>query len=243
MTRTTVEKHAGIDSPVHRLDARVKIVSLLALVVVCVGTPRGAYGAFAAYFALLMLVAAIARVPAPYILRRPLAIMPFAAMTAVFLPFMERHGGTEVSGLAMFGGAMGKAYLGAMCVILLSATTPFAEILRGLERLWIPRIFTMTAGFAYRYLFVLRDEAARMKRAGDSRGYGGRWLWQAGTIGNMAASLFLRGYERGERVYLAMISRGFIGVENAYGPARLQKGDYLFVLGCAAWMAVARGLA
>ena len=78
-------------------------------------------------------------------------------------------------------------------------------------------------------MFLL-DEVLRMKQAIESRGYQGRWIWQAKSLGRMLGQLFLRTYERGERVYLGMISRGFQGETRTLTPSRLRRGDYLFLI-------------
>jgi cobalt/nickel transport system permease protein len=123
-----------------------------------------------------------------------------------------------------------KALLGAGLVTLLTETTPFPLLLRALDQLRCPSIFLLLLAFCHRFLFVLRDEALRMKRAADARGFQGRWLWHAPVIGRMIGALFLRGYERGERVYLAMASRGFNGgMPAAEKPAALARADRLFL--------------
>jgi len=104
-----------------------------------------------------------------------------------------------------------KSTVSVLAVILLSSTTPFPELLKGLEKLRVPRLLTTIMSFMYRYIFVLSDELQRMRRARDSRGWSGKWLWQAKVIGHMIAALFLRSYERGERVYAAMLARGYDG--------------------------------
>jgi cobalt/nickel transport system permease protein len=104
-----------------------------------------------------------------------------------------------------------KATLGAGTTILLTATTPTIEILRGLERLRVPGVVVAIANFMVRYLEVIAGEMRRMKIARDSRGFEGRWLWQARAVAAGAGTLFIRSYERGERVYLAMVSRGYAG--------------------------------
>jgi cobalt/nickel transport system permease protein len=92
-----------------------------------------------------------------------------------------------------------------------AATTPVPELLRGLERLRLPRAFTTVAGFMVRYADVIADELRRMRVARLSRGYDPRWIWQARAVAATAGALFIRSYERGERVYLAMVSRGYAG--------------------------------
>ena len=104
-----------------------------------------------------------------------------------------------------------KSTISVLAVILLSSTTPFPELLRGMEKMRIPHMFTTLLSFMYRYIFVLIDEMQRMRRARDSRGWKGKWIWQAKVIGHMIASLFIRSYERGERVYAAMLARGYGG--------------------------------
>ncbi len=248
MTATPMqEHHAYGESAVHRLDARAKIIALGAAVLVCVSTPSDGYAAFGGYFVFALVLLLLSRVSASYVLKRSLVVIPFVAMTAVFLPFLKHDsftGGYSLglgamhlsrSGVIIFWNALVKAYFGALCVILLSATTPFPELLRGFERMRTPRLITMLIGFTYRYLFVLKEEALRMKRARDSRGYGGRWLWEAAVIGQMVGALFLRSYERGERVYLAMASRGFAWRESGPAGAPLQKSDWLFIGAALAW--------
>ena len=93
----------------------------------------------------------------------------------------------------------------------MAATTTMPEFLRGFERLHLPRAFTSTLSFMIRYTDVIADEMRRMKVARESRGYDPRWLWQAKAIGSATGALFIRSYERGERGYLSMLSRGDAG--------------------------------
>ena len=117
----------------------------------------------------------------------------------------------SVSGLWAAWNILIKATLGLMATIVVSSTTPMADLLRGLERLHLPHAFTSIAGFMIRYLDVIAAEAQRMRVARDSRAYDPRWIWQAKAFGASAGALFIRSYERGERVYLAMLSRGYTG--------------------------------
>ena len=95
--------------------------------------------------------------------------------------------------------------------LVLAATTPVTELLTGLERLQVPRVLVAIAGFMVRYLDVIAGESARMRIARLSRGYDPRWLWQARAVAASAGTLFVRSYERGERVHLAMCARGYGG--------------------------------
>lgn len=232
MNHRPLDTYTGRESPVHRLDARAKILAFLCLMVISVSTPPGAPWCFGGYFAVLMALLVVSQVPVGQAFRRSLAIIPFVAMTAAFIPFVHPAGaGLGVSGVGMllFCSVLAKAYIGVWCVILLSATTPFPKLLEGLEQLKVPKLLILLAGFTYRYLFVLVDEALCMKRARDSRAYGGRRLWHAKVIGHMVGTLFLRSYHRAERVYVAMTSRGFQGKAVRLTATRLRTGDYAFL--------------
>ena len=137
---------------------------------------------------------------------------------ALFLPIVGQGERTDVFGLSLsVAGLWGawnilvKGTLGVAATIVMAATTPIPEILHGLERLRIPRVFTAIAGFMVRYADVVAAEMRRMAVARSSRGYDPRWIWQAKALASSAGALFIRSYERGERVYLAMLSRGFDG--------------------------------
>lgn len=230
--------------PMHRLDARVKVLAVFIALVVCVSTPPDRFGAFAAYFGLVGAAIGMAKIPLTTLFRRFLLILPLLLLSVLFIPFLPEIGGggyglgigplhVSRSGLLVLWNVLAKSCLGVLGVTLLSETTSFAELLQALERLRFPRFAVMLAGFTHRYAFVLADEAVRMMRARDARGYRGRWLWEAGVIGRMVGALFLRSFERGERVYLAMISRGFDGSMPA-SVDPLRRSDYLFLTAAAA---------
>ncbi len=214
-----LDRYANLDSPLHRADARAKIVGFLSLIIVCVSTPSRYWQPFAAYFLLLLALLAISRVPILYVMKRMAVVLPFILMVAIFIPFFKRGGGSYNLGpLTLSGGGLmvlwnvsAKSLISVFSVILLSSTTSFPELLKGLERLKVPKLLIALLSFTYRYVFVLVDEVQRMRRARDSRGWKGRWLWEGKVIGHMIATLFLRSYERGERVYGAMLARGYDG--------------------------------
>ncbi len=219
MKHAFLDEYSDLESPIHRLDPRVKLVGLVGLVVVCVTTPPHLYAAFAAYLGLEIALVLMSRLPARHVLKRMLVVLPFVLMVAAFIPFFSRGGGSynlgpvRVSGhgLTVLWNVAVKSTVSVLAVILLSSTTPFPDLLRALEKMRAPRLLTSLLSFTYRYIFVLVDEMQRMRRARDSRGWSGRWLWQSKVIGHMIAALFLRSYERGERVYAAMLARGHGG--------------------------------
>jgi cobalt/nickel transport system permease protein len=129
-----------------------------------------------------------------------------------------------------------KGTLGVAASIVLAATTPVADLLRGLDRLHVPRVVTAIAGFMVRYLGIVAGEGQRMHVARQSRGYDPRWLWQARGMAASAGTLFVRSYERGERVYLAMLARGYDGTMPALAGGRAAASDWwAAALPLAAW--------
>ena len=237
MKHDFIDRYARLESPVHSLDARAKTIALFAIIVACVTTPPQHWWPFAVYAALVLIITMASGVPAGYVLTRILVVLPFIVVVAVFVPFMHKGGGTvdlglfhvSKGGLLVLWNVTVKAIISVACLILLSSTTEFSDLMRGFERLHVPRFFTTVAAFMYRYVFIIVDEAERMKRARDSRSFKGRWLWQAGVVGHMIASLFLRSQERAERVYQAMCSRGFEGSFPRWRDTRFSPADYVFV--------------
>jgi cobalt/nickel transport system permease protein len=118
--------------------------------------------------------------------------------------------------------------------ILLVATTEFPKIVHALNHLRIPTIITAIISFLYRYLFVLADEVLRMMRARQARSAaaagvrsGGSVAWRAQIAGHMAGQLFLRSYERSDRIYNAMLSRGYKGELMTIHPHHFHRSDLL----------------
>jgi len=204
-------------SPVHRLPAEVKIAATVLFTIVVVVTPREEFAAFFGYALVLAVVAALARVRPGWLARRATIEIPFVVL-AVALPFAG-HGervtwlgmSLSVDGLYGAWNIFVKGTLGVLASLLLAATTTMRDLILGLDRLKCPRVFTQIATFMLRYIDVLAGEARRMRIARVSRGYDPRFLWQAKAYAVGVGALFLRAFERGERVYLAMVSRGYTG--------------------------------
>ncbi|MFF5084953.1 cobalt ECF transporter T component CbiQ [Actinoplanes sp. NPDC000266] len=209
--------HLLRESPVHRLAPEVKIVAVLLFTIIVVITPRTEFWAFGGYLVLIAAVAVAARVPAPWLAKRATIELPFVLL-AVALPFFGQGEritwlgmSLSVDGLHGAWNIFAKGTLGVLASLLLAATTTMRDLILGLDRLRCPAVFTQIATFMLRYLDVLADDARRMRIARLARGYDPRFLWQAKAFAVSVGSLFLRAYERGERVYLAMVARGYQG--------------------------------
>ena len=242
MKHSFLDQYSDRDSLIHRLDPRTKLLTSLLFILAVVLTPPGRWPVFALYFLLVAALLILSRVPLLYVLKRSLAIIPFVVLIAVFIPFFkegEVAGSYNIwlwqlsvtyNGLEVFWNILAKAWLSILSLILLTSTTRFSQLLKGMEKLRLPRVMTMILSFMYRYIFVLIDEVMRMKQARDSRNFGGKRLWQLGTIGNMIGTLFIRSYERGERVYAAMMARGFNGHTRTLENLNFRLSDVLFAL-------------
>lgn len=204
-------------SRVHRAPAHRKLVVLLAFVLLVVATPRDWFWAHAGYAALVVGVILAARVPLGYIARRMVVEVPFVVF-AVLMPFVATGPRTEVLGLSLSEpglmaawALLAKGTIGVMSSLTLAATTEPADVLDGLRRLRMPELIVQIMAFMIRYLDVVTADLGRMVVAMRSRGVDPRsprhWPALARTLG----ALFIRSYERGERVHLAMLSRGYEG--------------------------------
>jgi len=183
-----------------------------------VATPREAFWAFGAHAALVVAAAAAGRLPPSVLLRRLLIETPFL-LFAVFLPFFGRGERLGVIGLSLSREGLwaawnigAKATLGTAASVILAATTRVPDLLKAFSRLHFPKVLTAVMGFMVRYLDVVSGELGRMRIALRCRAYRPRWIGEARALAAVAGTLFVRAYERGERVYLAMQARGYHGV-------------------------------
>lgn len=215
------------------MAAEAKLVAAFGFVVAVAVTPRQALWAFAVYAVIIGVLVGLARVSPRFLALRLTAVAPFVVF-ALFIPFIASGEQVEVWGVSMsvdglwgMWNILAKAVLGASASILLTATTEIPEIIRGMGVLRVPALFTSIAMFMVRYLELLAEELGRTRIAMTSRAYDPRWLWQARPIASSAGALFIRSYERGERVHSAMVSRGFDGVMPDLGRRRATTSEFM----------------
>ena len=214
---------------VHRLPAETKIVASVLFTLVVVATPSTQRWAFGVYAVMIIAVAGIARLSPRFILPRMLVELPFV-LFALLLPFLARGPQVEVfgvlvsaSGLESAFGILAKGTLGVLASIVLAATTELRALVAGLHRLHVPSLLVQIMSFMLRYLEVVSAESDRMRIARTSRCFEARSVGRLRVVAAAAGSLFVRAYERGERVHLAMLSRGYAGampVLDTAAPAR-----------------------
>jgi cobalt/nickel transport system permease protein len=215
--------HLPGSSPVHRTPAEAKIVCAVITVFAVVATPRDMFWPFAVYAAGLLVVWRVARIPPRWIAPRLLIEMPFVVL-AILLPFTAGEPRTTVYGLSLSTtglhaawGIIAKGSIGVGVSLTVAATTSVRELPGGLGRLHVPGMLVTIVVLMLRYVDVIADEAARMRLARIARGDDPRTIRQIGATARGVGSLFLRSYERGERVHLAMLSRGFTGAITDFG--------------------------
>ena len=204
-------------SRVHTAPAHLKILATFLFVVVVVATPREAFWAFGMHAALLLVVLLLTRVPVRHLASRLLIEVPFVVF-AVLMPFIATGPRIDVGPLTLsvagLWGAwnlLAKGTLGVAASLLLAATTEPSDIVTGLARLRMPSQLVLILGFMVRYADVISGQLRAMKVARESRGFHGGGLRSWPVLASTAGALFIRSYERGERVHLAMLARGHDG--------------------------------
>jgi cobalt/nickel transport system permease protein len=220
-------------SRLHTLAPQCKVAGALAFVFVVVATPREAFWAYCVYGGMMVALTLCAHVPLLTLVRRLAVETPFLIFV-VALPLLA--GGERVDVVGMNFSTEGlwaawnifaKATLGTATMMLLASTTPITSILQGFQKLRVPSVIVAIAGFMIRYLDVIASEMRRMKIGRQSRGYEPRILWQARALASSAGTLFIRSYERGERVHLAMMSRGYAGAMPELAVVEASSTDWL----------------
>lgn len=224
MKHSFIDRYANLDSPLHLLDARTKIVGFTALIAAALSIPTGSAGGFFSFFFLTAILAGISQVPLQYVVGRTLLILPFVLLAGLAAPWRGEEGWSWLIALLM------RAALCLLMLVLLTNTTRFVELLRGLRKLGCPKILVVNLSFLYRYLFVLSDEVMRMRQARDSRRVGRAGVFaEVKTTGAMLGTLLIRSFERADHMYQAMLSRGFAGEFPVTAPRRFSWLDLGFV--------------
>lgn len=208
---------------VAQLPTEVKVAAAVVAVAAVAGTPRGVYWPYALYALAIAAVWAAAGVSPRWVLPRMVIELPFVVL-AVLLPFGGGDPRVPVAGVSLSvdglhaaGAILAKGTVGVAVSLTLAATTDVRALPEGLARLKVPPVFVVVASLMVRYLDVLVGEARRMRVARLSRGDDPRTLRQAGATARGVGTLFLRSYERGERVHVAMLARGYTGADLAVG--------------------------
>jgi len=234
----------------QRLDPRVKVVSLLALLVVA-ALVRHVPVLLAMYLVTLVLAAA-SGLPIGFFVKRVWLFIPvftgvvvlpatfsFVTPGEVVAPLWHWHGhpvGLTRQGLVGAGLIVARVATSVSLVVLLTLTTPWTRLLAALRALAVPRIFILVIGMAYRYLFLLLNSVTDMFQARKARSVAAQVDVKAGRsfVAAAAGALFGKSYALSEEVHQAMVARGYRGDARTlerFAPGAL---DAAWVAACAA---------
>ena len=252
--------HHG-ESIIHQLDARVKLVLTLAFIITTALAPPGAWAVYIFLLALVIAVEILSELGIGHIQKRSMLAFPFVLAA---LPIIFTAPGPELAsfslgswtiiisqiGLERFVSIALKSWISVQAAIVLATSTPFPDLLIAMRAIRLPRMFVTIFGLMWRYMFVLVDEALRLNRARASRSghpaypqgkVGGSIGWRAKVTGGMVGSLFLRAIERSDRIYMAMLARGYDGEVRSFPLSPLTTMDWgilIFGLGIFALMLI-----
>ena len=212
-----IDAFAGLDSPIHRWDGRFKIVGLLALII----SFASLQSITSLPFIILITAAIYALSQMPWHTLRHRLTIPGIVVTAlvIFLPFISGETAVFTAGpITIWQEGLLLALLIAgrlFCIVTLAfvmfGTDTFVRTISALRALKFPDIMADMVLLTYRYLFEISSFFAQMQTAARLRGFQGN-TFSVGNIGTLAAligHLFIRSYEKSERVYKAMVLRGY----------------------------------
>ena len=250
MHHNHIDRYAQGDTLAHRLDARAKLLGLVAYLAVLISFDRYAVLVLAPMAAGPLATLWFGHIPLRFALRRVLVLSPFILTLALMSPLYDR-----APQLIVFAGwrwsiAAGwltaadvslKFALGVLAVTAVMTTTPFSSLLEAMRRLRAPRLLVAQLGLLYRYVFLLVDQAMRLRRARDFRG-AGRASARArlAAVGGIIGALFVRSLDRSERVLLAMAVRGYRGEPRGLNRLRVGRPDVAMTALLAAYLLFCR---
>jgi len=222
MHHVILERWSRTESPIHKRDARIKLLASLVFLVVVATTPPLAWPCFAVYALVLLIATVTARLPLFGLLSRAALVLPFCVVFGATTWWIGDH--------ARAIGLFEKAFLSAWTALWLAGTTALPRLLKAAEWFGVPRLLILVIQFLYRYLFVLSEQAQHMRLAAACR---------AGTVGvsralfraaaGALAVLFARSYQRADGIHRAMQSRGFTGGFPVVALGRLTLADAAFL--------------
>jgi len=240
MHHAHIDKFSFKDSPVHRLDSRVKFIIVLIFTVMVISLPRTSLSILACYAVGPFAVLVLGRIPLKFVFKQILLVSPFVLILALSCPLYDKTpatvafgpflGRTTLGWLRCFA-ILGKFIVTMMALIALVSTTRFNDLLVGLQKLGLPKLLIMQLGFLYRYIFVLIDRAHHILQA-----RAGRRMRNLGfktelkIAASMLGSLLTRSIDTAEHINVAMQARGFNGNWNTLSKLQICRSDCIFIL-------------
>lgn len=238
MHHLVIDRWSRGSSPLHQCDPRAKLAALLVFLVTLSTTPSAAQAVFAGYAVLLIIAASRAQLPLLGLAGRAAVVVPFSATFAL----LTWWSGDSLRALAL----VEKSFLSGLAALLLVGTTPLTGWTAALESWRAPRMLILVIQFVYRYLFVIAEQAERMRWAAlcrqGSRQRSGRGSFHFSAAAGLVGVLFARSWQRADGIYHAMLARGFRGRFVPAAPAPFRASDAVFLGACLAGCLVIRVL-
>lgn len=231
-----LELLADGNSPTHSLDARAKVLVTFFFIVAVVSCNRYELAGLIPFFIFPAVAVALADLPALYIARKIALICPFIVTVGLFNPVFDHTGLYQIGHVTISGGWISlvslfiRSLLTVGAAFILIATTGFSAVCQALERLGIPRIFTVQLLFLHRYIFLLADETSRASRARELRSCGRKGFGVV-SFSSLVGHLLLRTWQQAARIHTAMLARGFVGRFHACRQPRFGVAEICYLLG------------
>ena len=238
MHHAHIDKFAYQDSPVHRLDARVKFIAAIIFTAFVISLPRTSFAILFCYAIGPFVILVLGRIPLKFVFKHILLVSPFVLVLALSCPLYDKTPVKIAFGPSVFQTTVGwvrccticgKFVVTMLALIALVSTTRFSNLLAGLGKLGVPKLLIIQLGFLYRYIFVLIDTAQHILRAKAGRTFRNLGVKQEMKIASaMLGSLFIRSIDTAERINIAMHGRGFDGNWRTISRLKISNNDYIF---------------
>lgn len=236
-------------SLIHQLDPRIKLILTISFILIISLIPVGIWPVYLILLALVISLEILSELGVHQVMKRSTLALPFilAALPLVFytkgaIAYSLTIGSWEIiathEGITRFASIAFKSWLSVQVAIVLASSTTFPDLLIAMRTLRVPRLLVAIFSLMWRYLFVLADEALRLMRArssrsgistGSSKKIGRSIAWRAKVTGGMAGNLFVRAIERSDRIYTAMLARGYDGEVRSLPFSPLRRLDWLIL--------------
>jgi cobalt/nickel transport system permease protein len=246
MHHAYIDKFAYQDSPLHRLDSRVKFVIVLLFTALVISLPRTSFSILACFAVGPFTALVLAKIPLKFAFKHILLVSPFIVVLALSCPLYDRTALTIAFGPFVWQSTvgwmrcfviLGKFTVTMLALIAMVSTTRFGDLLVGLQKLGLPKLLVIQLGFLYRYIFVLIDRAHHILRARAGRKLRNLGFRQELKItASMLGSLLVRSLDTAENINIAMQARGFNGSWRTLSKLQIRRADVLFILTAAAFM-------
>ncbi len=240
MKHEFLDHHREGNSPVHGMDPRLKLLLMGAYILMVVTTPAGKPLRFLYLSLFPLFLMTMSGISILHFLGKLLRLYPMIFLITFLLPFFPSDGEPVIrlgaialypEGVQKFLLINIKSVLALLISIVLTTTTDFNRLLKAMERLYVPDVVVATLSFMYRFIFLIIDEAERMVMAFHSRYIRLPLLVRLKMVASQIGVLFIRTYERGERVNLAMEARGFTGTVRVMNALNWRQQDTWWMMG------------